>query len=279
MPEGDTLARIAITLQEALAGRRVERFESPLPALRDVGLEGRVIERVESRGKHLLIRFDDGRTLHTHLRMSGDWRLQARGPRRARDLVAIETSDRAAVLVRRPGAGAPPIVRLLSADALRRDRVLRSLGPDVLAADFDAAEAARRLHASVHATVAEALLDQRDVAGIGNEWKSELLFLSGIDPRTPPREVSEARWLELLARARELLIKNVSRGKSGRFAIPFSWSAASPRGGRASRFGAGPSKWVYGRANKPCLRCGAPIRFLRQGLDRRSTYHCPHCQR
>jgi len=269
MPEGDTLARIAITLREALVGRRVERFESPIPALRDVGLEGRTIESIEARGKHLLIRFDDGRTLHTHLRMSGDWRLHARGARWPRVLVAIETSDRAAVLVRRANAGAPPIIRLLSADALRRDRVLRSLGPDVLAADFDAAEAARRLRASVHATVAEALLDQRDVAGIGNEWKSELLFLSGIDPRTPPRDIDETRWLELLARARELLTKNISRGKSGRFAIA----------GRASRFGPGPSKWVYGRANKPCLRCGAPIRFLRQGLDRRSTYHCPRCQR
>ncbi|HEY1959193.1 MAG TPA: DNA-formamidopyrimidine glycosylase family protein [Polyangiaceae bacterium] len=269
MPEGDTLARIAITLREALAGQRVEHFRSPIPALRDTGLEGRTIESVESRGKHLLIRFDDGRTLHTHLRMSGEWLLFPRAGPTARDLVAIETSDRAAVLRRRPGAGAPPIVRLLSEDALRRDRVLRSLGPDVLASDFDAHEAARRLRASIRPTIAEALLDQRDVAGIGNEWKSELLFLSGIDPRTPPSDVSDARWLELLGRARELLTKNVSRGKSGRFAIV----------GRASRFAPGPSKWVYGRAGRPCLRCGAPIRFLRQGLDRRSTYHCPRCQR
>ena len=273
MPEGDTLARIAIVLGEALAGHRVERFSSPIPALRDADLEGRTIARVEARGKNLLVRFDDGRTLHTHLRMSGEWLLYGRGgprPRRrsAGDLVTLETSDRAATLIRRAGAGAPPIVRLLSEDALRRDRMLRSLGPDVLAPDFDADEAARRLHASVHATVGEALLDQRDVAGIGNEWKSELLFLRGIDPRTPPREIAEERFRELVLLARELLTKNVARGKTGRFAIR----------GRASRFAPGPSRWVYGRAGRPCLRCGAPIAFLRQGLDRRSTYHCPRCQ-
>ena len=292
MPEGDTLARIAIVLREALVGRRVARFVSPIPALRNARLEGRTIASVEARGKNLLVAFDDGRVLHTHLRMSGEWLLHGRRadgtptfgarplaagsapPRRrgmrapSRALVLLETDDRAATLFVRPGAGAPPIVRLLSPEALRRDRLLRSLGPDVLAPDFDAPEAARRLRASIHPTIAEALLDQRDVAGIGNEYKSELLFLCGIDPRKPPREVSEAQMLDLLARARELMTKNVARGKSGRFAIA----------GRQTRFSPGPAQWVYGRGNRPCLRCGALVRSMRQGLDRRVTYYCPRCQ-
>lgn len=269
MPEGDTIARIALVLGDALVSRRVVRFSSPLPALRDVDLEGRVVASVEARGKNLLVAFDDGRTLHTHLRMSGSWVLHARGRALSRVLVALETDDRLAALVHRRDAGAPPIVRLLSKDALRRDRMLRSLGPDLLSPSFDAAEAARRLHTSAQATVAEALLDQRAVAGIGNEYKSELLFLCGIDPRTPPAAISEARFAELLARARELMTKHVARNAGGRFAIA----------GRVTRFSAGASTWVYGRARRPCLRCRTPILAFHQGPGRRRTFYCPRCQK
>jgi endonuclease-8 len=273
MPEGDTLARIALTLQGALVGHRVVRFSSPIPALRDRDLEGRTITSVETRGKNLLIGFDDGRTLHTHLRMSGEWHLY--GPesrwRRPRNtaLVTIEIDGRVAVMFRTEGLGAPPIVRLLSKDALRRDRMLRSLGPDVLSPSFDVDEATRRVHASIHPTIAEALLDQRDVAGIGNEYKSELLFLCRIDPRRAPKSVPEQAIRELLERARELMTTNVARGRSGRFAIA----------GRVTRFAPGSTRWVYGRARRPCLECGTPVRELRQGLDRRTTYYCPRCQK
>jgi endonuclease-8 len=279
VPEGDTIFRVAVVLGEALAGKRVVRFASPLPALGGAALVGRTVTGVEARGKNLLVAFDGGeRTLHTHLRMSGRWVVDAPGRRVASALVVIETEDRLAALVRRRGAGAPPIVRLLSRDALRRDRLLRSLGPDVLAPSFDATEAARRLRASVHPTIAEALLDQRDVAGIGNEYKSELLFSCGIDPRTPPGALSEARLLELLGLARDLMTKNVARSRSGpplagtrpvRFAIA----------GRMTRFLPGSTRWVYGRANRPCLRCGTLVRSLYQGLERRRTYFCPLCQK
>jgi endonuclease-8 len=268
VPEGDTVFRIAVVLRDALVGHRVARFSSPLPALRDADLEGRVVASVEARGKNLLVGFDDERTLHTHLRMSGSWVLHGLGRRLPNALVALETDDRLAALVARRGAGAPPVARLLSRDALRRDRALRSLGPDVLSPAFDADEAARRLRASVHPTIAEALLDQRDVAGIGNEYKSELLFLCGLDPRTPPGAVETSRLVELLARARELMTKNVARS-GRRFAVA----------GRATRFSPGPSRWVYGRAGRPCLRCGAPIRSVHQGLDRRRTFFCPRCQK
>ena len=272
MPEGDTLARIAVTLRDALVGRRIERFASPIPALRDVGLEGRTISSVETRGKNLLVAFDDGRTLHTHLRMSGSWHLYGldgawRRPAKTA-LVTIATGDRVAVLFREEGQGAPPIVRLLSRDALRRDRMLRSLGPDVMASEFDKAEAVRRVHASIHPTIAEALLDQRDVAGIGNVYKSELLFLAGIDPRRAPASVPLDALDALLANAREIMLRHVKRSRPGRFAIA----------GRTTRFLPGETLWVYGRARKPCLRCRTSIRSITQGLDRRSTYWCPKCQ-
>jgi endonuclease-8 len=272
VPEGDTLARIAVTLRDALVGHRVERFSSPMPALRDVGLEGRTIASVETRGKNLLIAFDDGRTLHTHLRMSGSWHLYGlesawRRPAKSA-LVTIATDDRVAVLFREEREGAPPIVRLLSPDALRRDRMLRSLGPDVMAASFDLDEAVRRIHASIHPTIAEALLDQRDVAGIGNVYKSELLFLTGIDPRRAPKSVTIEALRELLEKARTIMLEHVKRSRPGRFAIA----------GRTTRFLPGETLWVYGRARKPCLRCRAPIRSFNQGLDRRSTYWCPKCQ-
>jgi endonuclease-8 len=272
VPEGDTLARIAVTLRDALVGHRVERFSSPIPALRDTELEGRTIASVETRGKNLLLAFDDGRTLHTHLRMSGSWHLyglQSPWRRPAKTaLLTMTTDDRVAVLFREEGEGAPPIVRLLSPDALRRDRMLRSLGPDVMASSFDLDEAVRRVHASIHPTIAEALLDQRDVAGIGNVYKSELLFLAGVDPRRAPKSVPIETLRALLENAREIMLKHVKQSRPGRFAIR----------GRATRFLPGETLWVYGRARKPCLRCRTPIRSINQGLDRRSTYWCPKCQ-
>ena len=272
MPEGDTLARIAVTLRDALVGHRVARFSSPIPALRDVALEGREIWSIETRGKNLLIVFDDGRTLHTHLRMSGSWHLYGtssawRRPARQAQ-VTLATDDRVAVLFREEGEGAPPIIRLLSADALRRDRMLRSLGPDVMADAFDLEEAIRRVRTSIHPTIAEALLDQRDVAGIGNVYKSELLFLVAVDPRRPPKSVPEETLRDLLGKAREIMLKHVAQSRTGRFAIR----------GRTTRFAAGEDLWVYGRARKPCLKCRTAIRDMRQGLDRRSTYWCPKCQ-
>jgi endonuclease-8 len=272
LPEGDTLARIAVTLRDALVGHRIERFASPIPALRDVALEGRTVSSIETRGKNLLVAFDDGRTLHTHLRMSGSWHLYGldspwRRPAKTA-LLTLTTDDRVAVLFREEGEGAPPIIRLLSADALRRDRMLRSLGPDVMASSFDLEEAVRRVHTSIHPTIAEALLDQRDVAGIGNVYKSELLFLAGVEPRRAPKSVPIETLRALLENAREIMLKHVRQSRRGRFAIQ----------GRMTRFGGGETLWVYGRARKPCLRCRTAIRSITQGLDRRSTYWCPKCQ-
>ncbi len=265
MPEGDTLARIARVLRGALVGHVIERFASPLPALRDAELEGKTITSVDTRGKNLLIAFDDGRTLHTHLKMSGDWHLYGKGRSWKRPVhtarIILETDDRVAVCFD-GGDGAPPVIRLLTADALRRDHKLRSIGPDLLDPAFDALEAARRIRASIHPSIAEALLDQRDVAGIGNEYKSELLFLARVDPRRAPASLTDAELTGILDRARKLMTLNVAKS----------------RGGRITRFEAGPKVWVYGRGGEPCLECGAPIRRAVQGIERRSTYWCGRCQ-
>ena len=260
MPEGDTIARLAITLREALVGQRIVRFGSRMPALRDADIEGHVVTGIETRGKHLLIRFDDGRALHTHLRMSGVWR-SVRAPSE-KAIVMLQTDAHILALFQRE-RGAPPIVRLLSPDALRRQPMLRALGPDLLSPDFDMDEAVRRLAASGCSTVTEALLDQRCVAGIGNEYKSEVCFIRMIHPHLRTATIHDDTWRSLLGCARELMQTNVKRGYRE----------------RVTRFAPGPKKWVYGRAGERCLRCkiGVVKRSL-DGLERRSTYWCPECQ-
>lgn len=261
MPEGDTIARAAIVLRRALVGQKISRLVSRMPALRDTGLEGHVVTGIETRGKHLLIAFDDGRTLHTHLRMSGSWRVYAGSLHARSPVVAIETASHVAVL-HQTSRGAPPIVRLLSPDALRRQPMLRALGPDLLAADFDEDEAVRRLLATRQPTVGEALLDQRSVAGIGNEYKSEVCFLCGVHPHRTPGSVDAATWHKLLSCTRELMVRNVRK----------------PHPARVTRLAPGPAKWVYGRTDQRCLRCHSPIRRSLDGLDRRQTFFCPVCQ-
>ena len=262
MPEGDTVARIAAALRDTLVGKRIVRFSSRLPALRDAMLEGRVVTSIEARGKHLLIVFDDGRTLHTHLLMSGTWRVQPSGRPIRSPVVALETETHAAVLWQRI-RGKPPIARLLSPDALRRQPMLRALGPDLLATTFDMEDAVRRLAATPLPPVGEALLDQRAVAGIGNEYKSEVCFLCGVHPHTLPNTVAPETWRALLTCARELMQINVRRRHPG----------------RVTRFASGPTLWVYGRTGKRCLRCKVGVvQRTFDGLDRRMTFFCPECQ-
>jgi endonuclease-8 len=261
MPEGDTIARIARALREVLVGKRIVRLASRMPALRDTDLEGRLVTGIEARGKHLLIAFDDGRTLHTHLRMSGTWRIHV-APYEARSpVVALETDAHTAILYQR-ARGAPPIVRLLSRDALRREPTLRALGPDLLSTTFDMEEAVRRFRAS-RGTLGEALLDQRCVAGIGNEYKSEICFIQRVHPHTRVSDVQPDTWRSLLSCAKELMEKNVKKRSFE----------------RVTRFAPGPKQWVYGRAGKHCLRCKVGlVRRSFDGLARRVTFWCPECQ-
>jgi endonuclease-8 len=261
MPEGDTIFRTATVLREALAGRTVTHAHANArPGLRRVPdlsrIEGRRIETVEARGKHLLIGFEGGLTLRTHLRMSGSWHRYAPGEawRRPKHqaTVVLETASSVAVCFN------APIAELLDERALERSAPLSTLGPDLLSNDFETDVALARLRERDATPLGEALLDQRAVAGIGNVYKSELAFLAGRDPFAPVSALDDGALRALLADARRLLRANV-RG-----------------GARSTRPGGG--LWVYGRAGRPCRRCGTLIHVRRQGEQGRLTYWCPRCQ-
>jgi endonuclease-8 len=261
MPEGDTIFRAARTLQTALAGKVVRAWRSPLPAFTGAGLEGKRIDKVEPRGKNLLVHLDDGRSVLTHMRMTGSWHVYRpgerwqRAARRAR--LVLETDDFVAVCFD------APVVELLAPGRVARHESLVRLGPDVLAEEFDAAEARRRLRARDDSPIGEALLVQRALAGIGNIYKSESLFLCRLDPWRRIADLDDAALDHLVSTARDLMRNNLG---------PFARSTrpAGPRGA---------GTWVYGRRGEACLVCGARIAMRRQGQGLRSTYYCPECQR
>ena len=274
MPEGDTIFRAARTLHRVLAGKEVTRFESVYPALTRIAddhpIVGRTIDSVSARGKHLLIAFSDGLTLRTHMRMNGSWHVYpagARWQRPARDMrVLVGTRDAVAV------AFNVPIAELLTARELARHKEIQALGPDLLADDtpFDGAEVIRRLRGRGREAIADALLNQRVVAGIGNVFKSEILFLAGVDPFTTATALNDAALDRLVGIAREQLAANVMSQSQ----------TLSPAVGRRTTRSLDPREklWVYGRSGKPCRQCGTPIRSKKTGLHARLTYWCPACQ-
>lgn len=272
MPEGDTIFRAARTLQKALAGRVVTRFDSALPELQrvdvDTPLKGRSIESVEARGKHLLMTFSGGLVLHTHMRMHGSWHLYRPGePWRlpAREMrIVIETDGFVAVGFR------IPIAELLTAQEVARHDRLRRLGPDLLGDAFDRAEALRRIGLVPDQPIGDVILNQAVVAGIGNVFRSEVLFEAGVNPMTAARDVgAEARNRILDIALRQLRVNVVSQSRS-----------LAPDASRRTTGSLDPRArlWVYGRAGQPCRRCGAAIRTRKSGPDARSIYWCPRCQ-
>ena len=259
-------------MQRALAGRVVTRFESVYPSLNRIAddrpIVGRTIESVSARGKHLLIAFSGDLVLRTHMRMNGSWHLYRAGikwQRPARDMrVLVGAGDIEAV-----GFNVP-VAELLTARDLARHAQLNALGPDLLDPAFDAAEAARRRRARGREAIGDALLNQRVLAGIGNVFKSEILFLAGIEPFTPVASLSDAELERLVATSREQLAANVMTRSQ----------TLSPSIGRRTTRSLDPNKklWVYGRGGKPCRTCGGPILARKTGLDARLTYWCPRCQ-
>jgi endonuclease-8 len=272
VPEGDTILRTARALRKVLAGRVVVRADSQVEAVARARFVGARITDVEARGKNLLVRFEDGRALHTHMQMQGSWHVYRPGERwRASPALArvvLEVQGAVAVCFR------APIVRLLSPAAERRDRMLTSLGPDILADDFDPRVAVKRLRASRFATrpVGEALLAQNAVAGIGNIYKSEALFAARQDPRTPTSALDDACLVAILGEARRLMRENLTTPVRTTRARPPAFGVRAP----------GERYWVYRRAGRPCAVCRAPIARIRQGVEGtpgRSTYYCPRCQK
>jgi endonuclease VIII len=272
VPEGDTIFRAATAMHRALAGRVVTRFESVYPAVMRIAddrpIVGRTIESVSARGKHLLIAFSGDLVLRTHMRMNGSWHLYKAGirwQRPARDMRVLLVAGE----VEAVGFNVP-VAELLTARQLSRHAQLSALGPDLLDPAFDAVEAARRIRARGPEPVGDVLLNQRVLAGIGNVFKSEILFLTGIEPFTPVAALADAQIERLIAISREQLAANVlTRSQS-----------LSPSIGRRTTRSLDPNNklWVYGRGGKPCRRCGAPIQARKTGLDARLTYWCPRCQ-
>jgi endonuclease-8 len=266
VPEGDTIARSAAVLHEALAGHTVTRFATALAHLArvddDTPLAGRVIARCASQGKHLLIAFSGDLVLRTHMRMHGSWHLYRPGERWQRPAramrAAIETPSRVAVAFDVPDA------EFIRAADLPRSRALARVGPDLLAPDVDVAAVAVRVAAEADRPLGRVLLDQRVAAGIGNVYRSELLFLGGVHPDTIVAAVPPTTIATIVATAVRLLRVN----------------ATSPAGGRntTGRNAPGEALWVYNRTTRPCRRCGTPIRSAADGLEARRVYWCPACQ-
>jgi endonuclease-8 len=256
VPEGDTVYQAAKKLDKGLTGQVLTQSDFRIPSLATSDISGATVIGTISRGKHLLTRFDNGLTLRTHLKMEGTWHVH---PLRTR--------------WRRPAHTARVILRTASTEAVgfqvildlvrsgKEDELVGHLGPDLLGPDWNAEVALDRLRADPTAPIGDALLEQRNLAGIGNVFKSELCFLGGVDPLTPVGAVPDLP--AVVAKAKQLLEANKDR------------PTRITTGDRRRGF----QLWVYGRRG-PCLRCGTRIQKSDQGKagQQRPTYWCPSCQ-
>ncbi|MBD7958212.1 Fpg/Nei family DNA glycosylase [Microbacterium sp. Sa4CUA7] len=257
MPEGDTVFRTAARLHDALAGRVITRFDMRVPGSATADLRGETVTAVVPRGKHLLLRAGAA-TLHSHLKMEGEWQVYPAGGRwrrpghTARAIVGNDVSDAVGFDL--------AMVEVLP--TIDEDRIVGHLGPDPLGPDWDPAEAARRVGADDR-PVHVALLDQRNIAGLGNVYANEVLFVRGIRPDTPATTVDAVGLVDTAAR-----MIRTNRDRPRRV---FTGDARPGRG-----------MWVYGRDRKPCRRCGTLVRAGVAGanpLAERNVFWCPVCQR
>jgi endonuclease-8 len=260
VPEGDTVWLTARRLDQALAGRRLTTSDFRVPALATLDLRGRTVTEVLARGKHILTRLDDDLTLHSHLKMDGSWYLSsatARWPRRHPDhmIRAMIGNDEWLATGYRVHD-----LKIVNRSAERE--LVGHLGPDLLGPDWDAEQAIANLRREPEVAIGDALLDQRNLAGIGNMYKSEVLFIEHVHPWTPVSRVGDLD--QLLATARRLLLANRNH----------------PEQSTTGYLGRGRDHWVYERSGQPCLRCRTPVRRADQGVAprARSTYWCPNCQ-
>ena len=250
MPEGDTVFHTAETLRRALVGRTLTRCDVRVPRFATVDLTGRVVDEVCSRGKHLFIRVGPA-SIHSHLKMDGSWRVTSQAKRADhRVRIILEASDIRAVGI---DLGVLEIL-----DRAHDGDVVEHLGPDLLGDDWDPKVAAANLTARPDRPIAEALLDQRVLAGIGNVYCNELCFVSGYLPTAPVSAVTDP--CRLVSRARDMLWAN-----------RFRWNRCTTGDTRTGR-----QLWVYGRAGQSCRRCRTPINYDDRGD--RVAYWCPACQ-
>jgi endonuclease-8 len=256
MPEGDTIYGAAKRIRRALLGKDIASIETHRRFERDrwpERLHGRRVRAVDSKGKHLFIRFDGDLTLHSHLRMTGWWGVYERerrwGKSPSRAWLVIRTAEHEVVQF------GGPVLELMTDSRTRFDHRISRLGPDILAEEFDEVAFLRRLRGDDPSRgIGDALLDQRNLSGIGNLWKAEACFLAVLDPWKAVREVTDEEALAAVRAVRPLMLR-------------------SGEGGGHVR-----DKWVFDRAGRPCRRCNTIIRARGQGDDNRTTYWCPKCQ-
>lgn len=257
MPEGDTVWRVARRLDDALSGEVLTSTDFRVPAHATLDLSGELVRETRSRGKHLLTTVGD-RLVHTHLKMEGSWHLYRPGSRWRRPehqaRVVLRTEAWAAV------GFALGLVEVIASD--EEDRVVGHLGPDLLGPDWDEEEALRRLTSDPGRQLADALVDQRNLAGIGNLYKNELCFLAGANPWGA---VGEVDGLPRLVRRAKLALE------ANKHRVEQTFTGDTRRGAR---------NWVYLRDGQPCRRCGTTIEVSMSGpqSQERSTYWCPTCQ-
>jgi len=258
LPEGDTIAYAAARIRPVLEGQVPDEILTPQPRhLMDrwpERLAGRVVSEIRTHGKHLFLRFEGDLTIHSHLRMTGAWGVYAPGRQSRRSL------RRAWLVIRRAGHQVVqfdgPVLELLTESRTRFDRRLAGLGPDVLAPEFDFDRFLARLRSDDYTRgIGDALLDQRNLAGIGNIWKAEGCWEASIDPWRPVGKITDAEAVTIIEAVRPRMLDSA---KSGRM-------RDEPR--------------VFRRAGRPCARCGARILARGQGDDNRTTFWCPRCQR
>jgi endonuclease-8 len=260
VPEGDSIHRVAGALRPLVVERELVRVE--IGGVVRAELAGAKVTAIATHGKHMVVDLDRGWSIRVHLGMNGRWR-RYRAPRTApagASLIMATATDELACL-------RAPTVELTARRDPRHGRGLAALGPDVLADDFDPTVAAARARAAGATPIGVVLLDQRVAAGIGNVYKSEILWFEQQSPFTPTRELSDEQLVALYARARALMRMNL--GPGGRM------TRTGPRGDRTSD----ERTYVYRRARRACLRCGGTIATKVQGEQLRRTYYCPGCQR
>jgi endonuclease-8 len=253
VPEGDTIHYAANRIRPVLAGHVPDAIATPHPRFARAGwperLAGRAVTAVDAYGKHLFLRFEGELTIHSHLRMTGSWRVLEDRPRPPAAWLAIRRGAHEVVQLK------GPVLELLTESRTRFDQRLARLGPDILAPEFDAARFLRRLRDDDPTrSIGDALLDQRTIAGIGNLWKVEGCFEAGIDPWRATGDVSDAEALAIVAACRPRMQQSALDGKQNRH------------------------RRIYRAAGRPCPRCGTAIRARGQGDDNRTTYWCPSCQ-
>jgi endonuclease VIII len=258
VPEGDVVWFTARRLHEALAGQVLTRSDFRVPRYATVDLRGQPVTEAVSRGKHLLIRTGNGLTVHTHLKMDGSWRVHPAGTR------LTESYKIRLVLANAGWQAAGYLLGVTEVlPTAKEDQVIGHLGPDLLGADWDAARAVSRLTRDPDRPIGEALLDQRNLAGLGTVYLAELLFLRGVDPWRPVGSVLDLPALVSLGHR----LLDANKARIGHV------TTGDTRPGR--------EHWVYGRAGRACRRCGTPIRRGEQGPpgQERLRFWCPNCQR